>query len=387
MPEKYKLSEMGKNIRLMKRLYCFLLFLYALTVSAQEIKVKSMEQLTSDLTARTYPRNDANDVPCALIKVTIPMVKNMVFKGWVMGDVSYHPGEYWVYVPEGAKKILFQHENFVPGEIVFTMPVERLCVYRVILDVPEVTKYATECSAFVTEGGRLFGLREYKNARQAYLSAMKANDAPVDMLESIQYDLNMCDSCINYEKYALGAINKMKQLRASDNASQEDVVRYASAAIEFLHVLNTYNPCDFYSDRIEKLDEIIQDLPLDIRFTVVRWEKGLTGFSEKEGMANVEVWAYYGTEHLMPNDYDTDRAFRQKLDSSDLFKRVSSSDGKGIADVHLDRKALPTAFVFRPIGYDKSAKITYVEMRNVLNDSQGTYNMRQFRLRMYIEKK
>lgn len=372
----------------MNKILCtiFATLLSCVCVYAQEIKVKSMEQLTSDLTARTSPRNDANDVPCALIKVTIPMVKDMVFKGWVMGDVSYHPGEYWVYVPEGAKKIQFQHESFTPGEIVFTMPIERLCVYRVVLDVPEVTKYATECAAFVTEGGRLFGLRDYENARRAYISAMKADDAPVDMLKSIQSDLNMCDSCICYEKYALGAINKMKQLRTSDNASQEDVVKYASAAIEFLHILNTYNPCEFYAGRIEKLDKIIEDLPLDIRFTIVRWEKSLAGFSEKEGMGNIEVWAYFGSEHLMPNDYVTDKSFRQLLDNSNLFKRVAISNGNGIADVHLDRKSLPSAFVFRPIGYNKSAKITYVEIKNILNDSQGTYNMRQFRLRMYVEK-
>lgn len=365
-------------------IFCFALFVGS-SLFAQEISVKSIEELTSDLTARTHPRSDVNDNSCALIKVTIPMVKDLVFSGWVMGDVDYHPGEYWVYVPEGTKKIKFQHENFAPGEIVFNMPIKKLCVYRVTLDVPDVTKYATECTAFVAEGSRLFGLREYKNAKQAYLSAIKAEDVPVSMLSTIQSDISICDSCINYENYALGSIKRLNELRRQGTADQEEVVRYASAAIEFLHTLNMYNPSEFYTNRIDKLSNIVEDMPLEIRFTTVKWMQSAEGFSERGGMPNVELWAYYGDAPLSPGMYDSDKAFTKTLAATDGLKLLSTTKNDGVSDIMLSRKDLPKAVLFRPVGYGKETKIKYYEMNNILQESKGSYNKRQFRILIYTK--
>lgn len=356
-----------------------------LTLSAQQISVKSIEELTSDLTARTHPRSDINDNSCALIKVTIPMVKNLMFSGWVMGDVDYHPGEYWVYVPEGTKKIKFQHEDFAPGEIVFDIPIKKLCVYRVTLDVPEVTKYATECTAFVAEGSRLFSLRDYKNARQAYLSAIKSKDVPVNMLNTIQSDISICDSCINYENYALGSIKRLNELRKQGTANQEDVVRYASAAIEFLHTLNMYNPSEFYTSRIDKLSNIIEDMPLEIRFTTVKWMETPSGFAEHGGMPNVELWAYYGSGDITPKMYETDKSFKKTISETTDFKLLTTTDNDGVSDVSFSRKDLPKAIIMRPVGYGKETKIKYNDMNSVIMGAKGSYNKRQFRVSIYTK--
>ena len=109
-------------------------------ISGQEITVKSMELLSSDLTARTHPRLDGNDEPCALIKVIVPSVEGMQFEGWVIGNVEYRPGEYQIYVPSGTKKITFRHPNYAPGVIQFALPIEGKCTYRVVLDVPQKSK-------------------------------------------------------------------------------------------------------------------------------------------------------------------------------------------------------------------------------------------------------
>ena len=123
------------------KVFCIVLTLFiSLSVSAQEIKVKSMELLPSDLTARTNLRLDGNDEPCALIKVIVPTVEGMQFGGWVIGNIGYLPGEYQVYVPAGTKKITFRHPNYAPGEIRFTIPIEGKCTYRVTLDVPQKEK-------------------------------------------------------------------------------------------------------------------------------------------------------------------------------------------------------------------------------------------------------
>ncbi|MCF2654358.1 hypothetical protein I6E46_05270 [Prevotella loescheii] len=370
----------------MKKVLLLGLVLFAcLPLSAQQISVKSIEELTSDLTARTHPRSDINDNSCALIKVTIPMVKNLMFSGWVMGDVDYHPGEYWVYVPEGTKKIKFQHENFSPGEIVFNIPIKKLCVYRVTLDVPEITKYATECTAFVAEGSRLFGLRDYKNAKQAYLSAIESKDVPVSMINTIQSEISICDSCISYENYALGSIKRLNELRKQGTADQEEVVRYASAAIEFLHTLNMYNPSEFYASRIDKLSSIIENMPLEIRFTTVKWMQVSQGFSEQGGMPNVELWAYYGDTPLSPSVYDSDKTFIKSLSLVTGLKLLSTTKNDGVSDILLNRTNLPRAILFRPVGYGKETKIKYHEMNSILQEAKGSYNKRQFRILIYTK--
>lgn len=104
---------------------------------AQDINIESITLQPNDLEARTNPRQDNNGVDCALLKIIIPSLKDMTFEGWVMGDVSYIPGEYKVYVPAGTKKIKFRHEKYKPGEISFDIPIESKCVYEVVLQVPD----------------------------------------------------------------------------------------------------------------------------------------------------------------------------------------------------------------------------------------------------------
>ena len=56
----------------MKKFCLFTILFSALLfadVAAQEIQVKSFQKLERDLTARTRPRLDLNDNPCALIKI------------------------------------------------------------------------------------------------------------------------------------------------------------------------------------------------------------------------------------------------------------------------------------------------------------------------------
>ena len=220
--------------------------LNTIVISAQEIKVKLMEALPNDLAARTHPRPDANGVNCALIRVVVPAVKNMQFDGWVVGDYEYQPGEYQVYVPEGAKKIKFRHENYAPGEIIFNMPIESQCVYRVVLDVPDLGAiYVTQSSAMLAEGSRLYALRKYDEARRSYEGAITAKDVVKDLIPTIQSDIAQCDTCILYEKYTLGALAKIREMKALGNGAQEVLIMYASAAIEYLYILKRYNPCEF----------------------------------------------------------------------------------------------------------------------------------------------
>ena len=369
----------------MKRtLLFFASFLISSIVDAQEIKVKLMEYLPNDLAARTHPRPDVNGVNCALIRVVVPAVKNMKFDGWVVGDCTYQPGEYQVYVPEGAKKIKFRHESYEPGEIVFNMPIQSQCVYKVVLDIPNLSKiYVTESSAMIAEGSRLYGLRKYADARRSYESAKAAKDVVKDLIPTIESNIAQCDTCIAYEQYVLGAFSKIRALKNKPDASQQELVDYASAAIEYLQVLNRYNEDEFYTSKISTLVDLIGDLPLEVRFTITRWVNNAAGFFEAGGIPNVEIWAFNGSIPPIQNNYANDKKFVSMIGKSNEFEQLTVSDAQGIADIQLNRKAMPTGLFFRPVGYSDKIKIQYMDLKNLLSGTQGTYNKRRFRLKMY----
>ena len=367
-----------------KYILLVLSFLIVVSADSQEIKVKLMEYLPNDLAARTHPRPDVNGVNCALIRVVVPAVKDMKFDGWVVGDCTYQPGEYQVYVPEGAKKIKFRHENYEPGEIVFNMPIQSQCVYKVVLDIPDLSKiYVTQSSAMIAEGSRLYSLRKYEDARRSYVNAKSVDDVVKDLIPTIESNIAQCDTCIAYEQYVLGAFSKIRALKNKPDASQQELVNYASAAIEYLQVLNRYNQSDHYESRISQLEELLKDLPLHVLFTIVKWVNNESGFFEAGKLTNVEVWAFNGEEPPIQKDYANDKKFKQMIGKSNEYTLLGMSDAEGVADIQLNRKSIPTGLFFRPIGYDDKIRIQYMDLKELLSQSLGTYNKRRFRLKMF----
>ena len=371
----------------MKRfMFACLSILFATVANSQEIKVKLMEYLPNDLAARTHPRPDANGVNCALIRVVVPAVKGMKFDGWVVGDYEYQPGEYQVYVPEGAKKIKFRHENYAPGEIVFNMPIESQCVYKVVLDIPDLgTIYVTQSSAMLAEGSRLYALRKYKEARVSYESALEADDVVKDLIPTIKSDIAQCDTCMLYEKYTLGAFAKIRAMKEQGGGSQEELVKYASAGVEYLQVLNRYNPNEFYTSRMAQLENLINDLPMEVRFTIVKWMNSEAGFFESGKLPQVEVWAYSGSAPPVPNSYKNDKKFQSMIGKSNQYTLMGISDSEGIADIQLNRKSLPSGLFLRPVGYDDKIRIQYLDLNELLSQSKGNYNKRRIRIKMYTD--
>lgn len=246
-------------------------------------------------------------------------------------------------------------------------------------------KHVSVCSGFLAEGARQYAVREYDNAQQAFRNALKAKDMPKDLAPTINTNIQQCDSCKLYERYAMAALAELQKVR-NNGGTQEEVVRYASAAIEFMDKLNMYNPCDFYAERIGRLNKIIEDQPLNIKFTFVEWMSDYSGFHEGDALADVEVWVCDG---VTPNvsDFRTDRKFN-KLVSSQGYHRAGISDVRGQLDLTFDRKALPTGLIFRPIGTYEQGRIKteYIDIREVMQKSEGDYQKRQFRTKLYKER-
>lgn len=227
-------------------------------------------------------------------------------------------------------------------------------------------------------------MRDYEKARAAYASAIQSKETPEDLIPSLRSNVAICDTCIVYDKYAKAALARMKRFK-DEGATQERVVQWAESGANFMGVLNRYNPCEFYQSRINKLNELIENMPLMVRFAVYQWEKTFAGISESGPMPMVEVWTYSGQEQQAPKDYEKDKSFLKLVGSSTEYRQIGTTDEKGIIDVPFDRKNLPTGIFFRPVGYNKSVKVDYMELSDILAQSRTEYHMRRFRLRMFVD--
>lgn len=250
--------------------------------------------------------------------------------------------------------------------------------YIVMPLVKTVEKFVTKCQGFVSEGGKLFAARNYSGARAAYVNALGASDVEASMKPAINKNIEDCDSCMRFDARSTFAIRQIIKLRKDGTATQQQTADYASKAVDFLTKLNDYNPSLFYTGWIDKLNRLLKDMPLRIRFTMVEW---LT-LSEGAPMQNVEVWAYYGSSPLTPSDLSSNRRFKKIISKeASNFVQEGVSDVNGKVEVDLDRTKVPTGFVFCPV--NDQVKMVYKSFNDFMRQSIGDYLERQIRLKLY----
>ena len=79
-----------------------------------KIEVASFNRMESDITARvTAPKRDQNGEVCALIWI-VTTVKDLMFEPDALGITAREnkPGEIWLYVPRGARRISIMHDKY-----------------------------------------------------------------------------------------------------------------------------------------------------------------------------------------------------------------------------------------------------------------------------------
>ena len=104
---------------MIKKVFFLLLFLLSAFYSqAQELTVKSMEVADMDLSASINQRPDKNGKPCGLVKVRLA-AEGAAFSGNVLGEVTNHEGEYWVYMSEGSYMLQVRHPKFLALDVNF----------------------------------------------------------------------------------------------------------------------------------------------------------------------------------------------------------------------------------------------------------------------------
>ncbi len=93
---------------------------------------------------------------------------------------------------------------------------------------------------------------------------------------------------------------------------------------------------------------------------------------------------YYGDDEPQIKMYQTDKKFLSMVNNhANDFKQLGESNDEGVIDIHLVRKDLPKGFFFRPVGYNDRIKIKYMGATEIMLQSEGEYNKRQIRLKMY----
>lgn len=118
----------------------FIVFTFLIQICrAQEMQIKSVETLTTDISARTNPCFDINGDPCALIKVNL-VAPNATFEGNVI-KVIPKDGQYWVYMTAGSRSLTVNQPMILPCKIDFiSNGVTKLAektTYSVTISLPE----------------------------------------------------------------------------------------------------------------------------------------------------------------------------------------------------------------------------------------------------------
>jgi len=148
-----------KSLRFL--LFCIAMICCAGNIHSQELKVVAFQRMDRDLLARTQERLDLNDVPCAIVRVSVANAKEFTFEGNVIGDVVYRPGEALVYMTEGSRNLTIKSDAFGSLKYEFTQKLDKQVVYKLELrlETPDSKKTRTMVMPVVGIGSTTsFGL-------------------------------------------------------------------------------------------------------------------------------------------------------------------------------------------------------------------------------------
>ena len=145
----------------------FCIFLSAFVMRAQEVK-PVFEVLEFDLIARTKPRMDLNEVPCAVLRVSAADIKGYVFEGNIIVDIVYGPGEALLYMTNNSRSVTIKSDLFGTMKYDFPERLRKQVAYKLSLKVeaPEETYKEKELADVMKQSKKQLKKRATKTARQ-----------------------------------------------------------------------------------------------------------------------------------------------------------------------------------------------------------------------------
>ena len=147
-----------------KLLWLCLALLFSGSMMAQELVVKSFEQNTRDLTAKTHPVKDLNGDYCALIRVQVA-AKDCLFRGNIVGEPQAEWGEYKVYMAAGSRNLYISHPDFIFTPLNYEFPEKILSghTYSLRLEVPVYTNYSELAAQQIASQEKTYKVGDYYN--------------------------------------------------------------------------------------------------------------------------------------------------------------------------------------------------------------------------------
>ncbi|MCM1141110.1 MAG: hypothetical protein NC453_21290 [Muribaculum sp.] len=163
-----------------KSIVAILTFLLSINIWASTPNVTIKERVM-DLTASTSNVLDANNTPCALLKVYLKG-DNAHFSGNVIGEVVYKNNEYRVFMTSGSKQLRITHPDFSPLMVDFPSLGVECLKSKVTYELTIVSDTSVEIDGFekfsrpepasdeYMNGKNLFEQKSYKDALSQFLS-------------------------------------------------------------------------------------------------------------------------------------------------------------------------------------------------------------------------
>lgn len=127
--------------KILRFVLLFLLIAVPMIATAQELAVAEFSLDENDLTANLNgtTKYDQNGEKCALIKI-FTTATGFTFDVGSLGvaDMVQKPGEIWLYVPSGIRRITINHPQLGMCDYAFTVPITKARTYRMKLVAGQV---------------------------------------------------------------------------------------------------------------------------------------------------------------------------------------------------------------------------------------------------------
>lgn len=194
-----------------------LLSMYVFSQSAA-LRVDTMFYDAVDLEATANIYNDNNNNPCALLKVALPLTDAVIEKSADVMNVSYHDGEYWVYVTAsddyGAVQLVIKHPEYHPLTIKFsdwlTEYVKGRCVYRIRVSVPD---------ALMREANSAYNRLDMREAENLYMQIASNPNANKSDVAWAKSRLDLIPRLNHYVAQYNGRIKDYTKIKETGNSA------------------------------------------------------------------------------------------------------------------------------------------------------------------------